>query len=281
MLYDLKEHLPIGGYQEDDHVQSAIFADDEEEEEEKATKSLFGSVRHHRSKAGTPAAGLNDGRKSSAPVILKEMSKSSKKFFDKLTAKKEPEYYHLSVAIIGDRHCGKGTLLSHYTLDSHIDGTVHQPDVNTFSIQLTGLLTVDNFTTRMEIVDIVHQNVHAGNVHPLSLKKYDVVIICVDIGNQRNLESVTKWRMEIERHCPAVPRVLLGLKADLRPNFPTLRLCFLKESIASTVEQGEKAARENNAAAYYECSAQTGEGVTAFFESLARFSVQTIRNHNN
>lgn len=44
-----------------------------------------------------------------------------------------------------------------------------------------------------------------------------------------------------------------------------------------TLAQGEETARKNKAAAYYECSAKTGEGVTEFFESLARFSVQATR----
>lgn len=60
-----------------------MVADDDEEE---PPKSLFGSVRHRRSMAGTPAADLNDGRKSSASV-MKDMSKSSKNFLDKLTAR--------------------------------------------------------------------------------------------------------------------------------------------------------------------------------------------------
>lgn len=59
-------------------------------------------------------------------------------------------------------------------------------------MQLTGALSVDNFTASMDIFDIVHQNVIAGKTHPLVLKQYDVVIICVDIGDQRNLESVAK-----------------------------------------------------------------------------------------
>lgn len=40
-----------------------------------------------------------------------------------------------------------------------------------------------------------------------------------------------------QRYCPGVPSIVLGLKADLRPNFPTLRLGFLKESTAFTVGQ--------------------------------------------
>lgn len=59
-------------------------------------------------------------------------------------------------------------------------------------MQLTGPLIVDNFTARADIWDIAHRNVQTGQKHPLSMAKYDVVVICFDIADQRNLESVAK-----------------------------------------------------------------------------------------
>ncbi|KAI3394552.1 hypothetical protein diail_2543 [Diaporthe ilicicola] len=273
MLNHMSEHLPVGNPQQKDHSQGAVDAADEERG--KRPRSLFGSVRKRRSMAGTPAQDINDGRRSSASVILKDMGKSSKEFFSKLTAKKENEEYRLAVAFVGDRHCGKSTLLSRYTLAGY-----WQPDVTSYRVQHTGPVSVEGFIARADIYDIAHQNVLSGQKHPLSITDYVVAVLCVDVTDQRNLESVAKWQLEIQKYCPGVPSIILGLKTDLRPNFPTLRLGFLNESIASTVGQGEEAARKNNAAAYYECSAKTGEGVTEFFESLARYSVQTIRNRN-
>ncbi|KKY32629.1 putative ras family gtp-binding protein rho1p [Diaporthe ampelina] len=223
---------------------------------------------------GTPAGQSNSGRKSSASVMLRDMGRSSKEFFSKLTMRKREEY-NLRVAFIGNQHCGKDVLLSRYTLTASTGNIVYRPDVDSFRVKLTGVFTVDNYKARTEIWDIAHRNVKNGQVHPLSMASFDVVVVCVDIGDQRNLKSVAK--RVAQRYCPGVPSIVLGLKSDLRPNFPTLRLGFLQESTAFTVGQGEETARMNKASAYYECSAKTGEGVTEFFESLARFTVQATR----
>lgn len=109
-------------------MQSAATAVDDERE--KRPKSLFGSIRNRRSALSTPAGDFNNGRKSSASVMLRDVSRSSKEFFSKLTMRKkgmslsptEPAYppvlindseeYDLRVAFIGNQNCGKDVLLS-------------------------------------------------------------------------------------------------------------------------------------------------------------------------
>lgn len=61
-----------------------------------------------------------------------------------------------------------------------------------FRVKLTGVLTVDDYKARAEIWDIAHQNVNSGQAHPLAMTSFDVVVICVDIGDERNLKSVAK-----------------------------------------------------------------------------------------
>lgn len=56
---------------------------------DKGPRSLFGSVRNRRSVLGTPAGDSNYGRKSSASVMLRDMGRSSKDFFNKLTTWKK------------------------------------------------------------------------------------------------------------------------------------------------------------------------------------------------
>lgn len=73
---------------------------------------------------------MDNGRKSSASVMLREMRRSSKEFFSKLAVRKKgimllptksvsalvltghAEEYDLRVAFIGNQHCGKDVLLS-------------------------------------------------------------------------------------------------------------------------------------------------------------------------
>lgn len=70
--------------------------------------------------------------------------------------------------------------------------SAYRPDVDPFCVKLTGALTIDDYKARTEIWDIAHQNVACGQAHPLSMTSFDVVIICVDIGDERNLKSVAK-----------------------------------------------------------------------------------------
>lgn len=108
-------------------IQSTTVAVDERENR---PKSLFGSVRNRRSILATPAGDSVYGRKSSASVILRDMGRSSKDFFSKLTMRKKgkspplpkPAHplimiddsveYDLRVAFIGNQQCGKEALLS-------------------------------------------------------------------------------------------------------------------------------------------------------------------------
>lgn len=69
---------------------------------------------------------------------------------------------------------------------------MYRPDVDPFRVKLTGVLSVDNYKARTEVWDIAHRNVRKGQAHPLTMAPFDVVVICVDIGNERNLRSVAK-----------------------------------------------------------------------------------------
>lgn len=152
MLEEMKTHLPVGNLGNIDQaqvnfslptltrfntsatklttttgeIQSAKVSD----EREKRPKSLFGSIRNRRPALGAPAGDFNNGRKSSASVVLRDVGKSSKEFFNKLSSWKKRmsltrttsplppilinylEEYDLRVAFIGNQQCGKDDLLS-------------------------------------------------------------------------------------------------------------------------------------------------------------------------
>lgn len=71
----------------------------------------------------------------------------------------------------------------------------YRPDEDPYRIRTTDVLSLDDFKASAEIWDINHRNVKSGQRHPLTINPFDVVVICVDIGNERNLESVTKVMM--------------------------------------------------------------------------------------
>lgn len=54
---------------------------------------------------------------------------------------------------------------------------------------------------------------------------------------ESNSDSGLQWRDDAERYIPSAPVILAGLKADLRPSFPTLKLAHLNEPDATSIGQ--------------------------------------------
>ncbi len=77
------------------------------------------------------------------------------------------------------------------------------------------------------------------------------------------------WEPEIRHHCPNLPIILVGLKADLRDNFTKKHKC-------TKYQLGEKIASQIGAK-YMECSAKTSVGVRDVVESAIRVSMLPIR----
>lgn len=53
-------------------------------------------------------------------------------------------------------------------------------------------MTVDDFKARTEVWNVAHRNIKEGQPYPLTMVNFDAVVICVDIGDERNLKSVAK-----------------------------------------------------------------------------------------
>lgn len=99
----------------------------------KRRKGLLGTIRNRLSIVSTPAFdATQDGRKSSASAMFRDLGQASKGFFDRLTpanptglSSANPmrgwapklnggkENYHIRAAFIGDSRCGKTTLLQY------------------------------------------------------------------------------------------------------------------------------------------------------------------------
>ena len=79
-----------------------------------------------------------------------------------------------------------------------------------------------------------------------------------------------KWCPEVRHHCPNVPILLIGTKADLRDDPGTLNK--LREVNRSPISpsQGTALAREIGAVKYLECSAYTQAGLRAVFDDTIR-----------
>ncbi|KAF8070376.1 ras family-domain-containing protein [Lyophyllum atratum] len=106
-------------------------------------------------------------------------------------------------------------------------------------------------------------------LRPMSYSKSHVILIAFALDTPDSLENVTtKWIEEVRSICgPSIPVLLVGCKADLRPQTITPDTPWV------TREQGERVAQIIGARAYKECSALKIEGVDDVFETATRASM--------
>ena len=104
-------------------------------------------------------------------------------------------------------------------------------------------------------------------LRPLSYPDTDVLLFCFAVDSQRSLEHIQRrWYPEAEHFLAGVPKILVGLKADLRDSDNGVKRA------ASLVrpEEAQDVAFKVGASAYIECSARTRDGVEGVFEKAIR-----------
>lgn len=99
-------------------------------------------------------------------------------------------------------------------------------------------------------------------LRPLSYSNTDCFLVCFSVSARSSFENVlSKWHPEIKTHCPNVPIVLVGTKADLRS----------QESMdIITPRECNKMRRKIKAVKYVECSAIKQEGLEDVFIEAIR-----------
>ncbi|CAO3678471.1 unnamed protein product [Umbelopsis ramanniana] len=124
---------------------------------------------------------------------------------------------------------------------------------------------VDGKTIELALWDTAGQEEY-DRIRIHSYPGANVVLISFAIDTKDSLENVTsEWIEEVNRECPGVPIILVGLKKDLRPqdarrNDDTFVHPREAEIVASNI----------GARSYIECSALTGEGVQKVFDIATR-----------
>ncbi len=75
-----------------------------------------------------------------------------------------------------------------------------------------------------------------------------------------------KWIVEIRKHCPDKPIILVGTKKDLRSDETYVSKLAQSGQRVVTTEEGEKLAKSIKAVKYIECSARTRENLKTVFD---------------
>lgn len=166
------------------------------------------------------------------------------------------------LVVVGDGGCGKTCLLIVYSQNRFPEEYVptvfeNYVPVVEFRGQLVELALWD--TAGQEEYD---------RLHPLSYPETDVILICFAVDYPTSMLNVQdKWLPEILHFCEGVPFLLVGLKTDLRHDTTALALLSAQGIQPVSREQGERLAETIGARQYVECSARTGEGVSAVFDA--------------
>jgi len=165
------------------------------------------------------------------------------------------------VIIIGSSKIGKSILQSHWESPSSIPirkpvTTTGDPDSDPsrqslvfppvkerkYGSRSMPRRRIPNVTTAVE----TSSESDYDSIRPMIYKEASVLLLCFSIVDRQSFESIkSKWNEEVEKHAPEIPKILVGLKSDLR-----------KEDSVSAKE-GTEMAKEIGASKYLECSAET------------------------
>jgi len=172
------------------------------------------------------------------------------------------------LVIVGDGACGKTSLLCSFALGEF--PKEYQPTV--FD-NYVAEIRLDDKPVHLALWDTAGQEEYE-RLRPMSYSKSHVILIAFAIDTPDSLENVTtKWIEEVRSICgPTIPVILVGCKADLRPEHPPPAAPDAPSPWV-TREQGERVAAAIGARAYKECSALKIEGVDEVFESATRASM--------
>ena len=169
------------------------------------------------------------------------------------------------IAIIGNQHVGKTTILSRYKYETTDDS--YAPTVGIDF--LTKNVFLEDKTIRLIMWDTAGQE-RFKSLIPSYLKNANCVILTYDITEKSSFSALGKWLSDVKDNVVEGTFIILcGNKLDLNN----------KRVISK--EEGEKFAKENNIA-FAETSATTGQGIDELFNTiLANFCDVPIQNKEN
>ena len=155
------------------------------------------------------------------------------------------------IAIIGNQHVGKTTILSRYKYETTDD--TYAPTVGIDF--LTKNVFLEDKTIRLVMWDTAGQE-RFKSLIPSYLKNANCVILTYDITDKSSFTSLNKWLSDARDNVVEGTFIILcGNKIDLN------------NKRAVPKEEGEKFAQENKIA-YAETSATTGEGINELFNTI-------------
>jgi len=176
--------------------------------------------------------------------------------------------------IVGDGACGK-TCANIVCLK----GTFPEVYVPTVFENYVLDIRADNFAVELALWDTAGQEDY-DRLRPLSYPDSHVIIISYAIDSQGSLSNVEeKWISEVTHFCSGLPILLAGFKGDLRRDSQTIKEMAKCNEKPVTFQEGLEMAKRIGAAAYVECSARTGKGITEVYQTAAELAMKRPEGH--
>lgn len=172
----------------------------------------------------------------------------------------------IKCTVVGNGAVGKTCMLISYTTNAFPEE--YTPTV--FDNYSTTLMVSDK-PVNLSLFDTAGQDDY-DRQRPVSYHNTDIFLVCYSLVDNNSLQSCKeKWLPEITKHCPNVPAMLVGTKADLRFNEEWLS----KNKDYATVSEDKilMMMKSLGCAKRMECSALTQEGLTEIFEEACKLVI--------
>jgi len=122
--------------------------------------------------------------------------------------------YHLKILVVGERACGKTTLIHRYVKNIFLDGMKMTVGVD-FS---TKTIEMDGSTYRLQLWDIAGQE-RFGHMCPMYYREADGAFVVYDVKEPATLELAARWKESLDQNLSddeyRLPVILIGNKSDL------------------------------------------------------------------
>ncbi|KAK0627010.1 P-loop containing nucleoside triphosphate hydrolase protein [Immersiella caudata] len=159
----------------------------------------------------------------------------------------------IKICLLGDSGAGKTALFNILTNSSQRMEDL-EPSITADCHIFPNAIGNTNRIVQVELYDLPGTSTRQ-RPHRLVTNFFHAAAICYSIEDSANVEAVARmWKPLLDNCLVECPVFVLGLKADLRKEYPTVQLGFDPKPDAATKELGENAARAVGAAACGECS---------------------------
>ncbi|XP_053577762.1 rho-related GTP-binding protein RhoU [Bombina bombina] len=167
----------------------------------------------------------------------------------------------LKCVLLGDGAVGKTSLLVSYTTNGY--PTRYIP---TAFDDFSALVQVGNKPLKLQLCDTAGQD-EFDKLRHFCYPRTDVLLLCFSVVSPTSFQNVSeKWILEIQRHCPNVPLILVGTQCDLREDVKVLiELARCREKPVP-YSAGQTLAEKIGAVSYMECSALTQKNLKEVFD---------------